>query len=421
MTVQQPSSPVGELMGATGIGRPRLFALLVVVYCALGFGAVGWATLAFPLFQAIRLPFAPLGIDPAVAGLGVWIAICLATSTQGTHDTGQVPLAFSTGPVMAAALLGGPTAAAWVALIGTIAVRDLRGGGPWYGVLAKQGMRALSAMVAALALLLVRMLDINPLQLRDLIAILAGTVTMVVMEEGLGLLLWHARSGRPVSEGFGVVSRADWNLSAIAEACLAWLVVLAYFSGLWWAPVLIIVADLAASRSMAHHQATWQLRHHPLTNLPNGRALRDHVDDLRRAGSPSSMCLVYIDLDGFKAVNDDHGHDVGDDVLREVGRRLGAIAGPDVFVAHLHGDEFIVLAARIGDDQAADELAGRLCGLVEPPITHEAGQLSVSATAGTHLMRDLANFDGSMRAADQEMLGMKAERARSGGRDRRRS
>ena len=420
--VRASSLRVGQFAAGPGIGRPRLFALLVGAYAGLGLGAVMIATLVFhPLFPAIRLPFSPLGVDPAVAGLGLWILVCLGTSNHGTLGTGQVPLAFSTGPVLAAGLLGGPAPAAWVALVGSIQVRELQGAATWREIAANHGMRALCGTVAAMAMLLVRVIDVQPIQLRDLIAILVGTLVMVVMEEGLGLLLWQARTGRQVGEGFSIVSRADWNLASIAEGCLAWLVALAYFSGLWWAPILIVIADLAASRSMAHHQATWQLGHHPLTNLANGRALRAHVDRLRRLGAPPSACLVYLDLDGFKAVNDDHGHDVGDDVLREVGRRLGSITRPDVFVAHLHGDEFAILATGVADGSAAEALACEVCGLVEPPITHELGQLCVSATAGTVLVRDLADFDTAMRTADRRMLALKAERARRSGRDRRRS
>ncbi len=421
-TVRASSLQVDELTAGPDVGRPWLFALLVGAYSGLGLGAVMVATLVFqPLFPAIQLPFSPLGLDPAVAGLGLWIIVCLGASTQGTLGTGQVPLVFSTGPVLAAGLLGGPAAAAWVALVGSIQVRELRGAVTWREVVAGHGMRALCGIVAAVAMLLVRVIDVQPIQLRDLMAILVGTLVMVVMEEGLGLLLWHARTGHRVAEGFSIVSRADWNVASIAEGCLAWLVALAYFSGLWWAPMLIVIADLAASRSMAHHQATWQLGHHPLTNLANGRALREHVDRLRRLSSPPSACLVYLDLDGFKAVNDDHGHDVGDAVLREIGRRLGSIARPDVFVAHLHGDEFAILAAGVADDVAAEVFASDVCGLVEPPITHELGQLCVSATAGTVLIRDLADFDAAMPAADHKMLALKAERARSAGRDRRRS
>ncbi len=421
-TIQPPAVLVRRFGATSGAGHSRLFVALAAACTVLGLLAVVIATLVFhPLFPAIALPFSPLGIDPAVAGLGLWIVVCMGTSAQGTLGSGQVPLVFSTGPVMAAGLLGGPAAAAWVALIGSVQVRELRGEVSWSEILAGHGSRALSGTVAAVTMLLVRTFEIEPIQLRDLIAILVGTVVMVVMEEGLGLLLWHARTNRPVSDGFGVVSRTDWNLSSIAEGCLAWLVAVAYFSGLWWAPLLIVIADLAASRSLAHHHATWQLGHHPLTGLASGRALREHVARMRRRAAPTSMCLVYLDLDGFKAVNDDHGHDVGDDVLREIGRRLGSIAGPDVFVAHLHGDEFAVLANGVRDGGAAEALAGRLRALIAPPIRHETGQLSVSATTGTELIADPAEFDAAMRAADRRMLAVKAERARSGGRDRRRA
>ena len=414
--------PPGVPAAEAGAPHRRVLAAVIVAYCVLGIGAVAVATLAFPLaiFPTIRVPAAPFGIDPGVAGVGLWIGVCLATSTQGASAPNQVSLVYSTGAILAAALLGGPTAAAWVALVGTIELRELRGEVPWYGVLATHGMLALSATMAAVFMLLVRLLEIDPVQLRDLAAILVGAAVFLIVNQGLALLLWHSRTGRRAAEGFDVISRTDWNVASIAEACLAWLVALAYFQGLWWAPVVMIVADVAASRSMAHHRATWQLQHHPLTGLPNGRLLREHVARLRRRGTPTPACLCYLDLDGFKAVNDDHGHDVGDDVLREVGRRLGVIAGPDVFVTHLHGDEFVVLATGMACEPDAEALAGQLRGLVDPPIDHRAGVLRVTATVGTERMPDLDDLDGAMRAADRRMLAQKAEAWELGDRERRR-
>jgi diguanylate cyclase (GGDEF)-like protein len=420
-TGEGASEPTGESVRGLGRRRRRMLAALVAAYGALGLATVAVAAWVFPVFDAIRIPSPPVGLDPWAAGVGVWIAVCLVTSTQRTHGDDQVAFVFSTGAIMAAALLGGPAAAGWVALIGTTELRELRGEVPWYGVVASHGMLALSATLAAVIMLPVRLLPLDPLQLRDLIAILAGTAVFVVADEGLSLLLWHVRTGRRASEGFEVVSRTDWNVAAVAEACLAWLVAMAYFGGLWWAPVVMIVADVAASRSMAHHQATWQLQHHPLTGLPNGRRLRDHADRQRRLGTPQPSCLCYVDLDGFKAVNDDHGHDVGDDVLREVGRRLAAVAGPEVFVAHLHGDEFVVLAAGVRDEAAADSLARWLQGVIDQPIAHTVGALRVSATVGTELVPRLDDLDGAMRAADGKMQARKAEAWRLAGRERRRS
>ena len=64
---------------------------------------------------------------------------------------------------------------------------------------------------------------------------------------------------------------------------------------------------------------------------------------------------------------------------------------PDMFVAHLHGDEFAILAMGVADRSAAKALASEVCGLVEPPITHELAN-SMSRHARHHLVRDLADF-----------------------------
>ena len=406
--------------------RP-LLGQLVAAYIALGAGAVALATLVFrPLFPAIDLPVSPFGMDPGLAGLLLWTGICLATSNQGTPGTGQVRFVFSTGPVMAAGLLGGPAAAAWVALIGTTQLRDLRGRTPWSLVLANHGLRTLAATIAATMMLLVRSLPIEPFQVLSLVAILVGTIVMLVIEEGLGLLLWRTRTGRRLSDGFDVVSRGDWNLAAIAEGCLAWLAAVVYRGGLWWAPVVLIVADVAASRSMAHHQASWRLRHNDKTNLPSRAALDAYWLALPRGGPQPPMCSFYLDLDGFKAVNDEHGHHVGDDVLLEVGRRLDTVACADVFVAHLHGDEFFVLASGIGDESTANRLADRLRSVIEPPIPHEGAELKISATVGVHLLPPRGSTGGAMdeledamKRADEMMSKLKDRTRRRGDHDRR--
>ena len=423
--------------------HPRLFAALVTAYCAIGFGAVVAATVVFyPFFGAMQLPYAPFGLDPAVAGVALFVAICLATATQGTRGTGQVPFVYSIAPVMAAGLLGGPAAAAWVALLGTIPIRALRGGTPWFDVLAGHAVRCLAATVGAVVMLGVRLAPVDPIQLRDLGAILIGTAVAVTIEQGLGLALWYARTGRHVNEAFAVVSRVDWAVAAGAEACIAWMAALVYFQGLWWAPVLIVVADLAASRSMAHHQSSWRLRYSEKTGLPTRYVFDQLWRDLPRGDATQpGRCLLYLDLDGFKRVNDDHGHKVGDDVLAEIGRRLQAAIGPDLFIAHLHGDEFLALATGVGDEAAAEEVIDRLRRLIDPTIEHPVrGPLNVSATAGPCLLPALKDLkparddvgrlwskeeaakdelDGFMKVADEEMSRRKDRASRRTGLDRR--
>jgi diguanylate cyclase (GGDEF)-like protein len=442
MPLRRRDGRVRRTASAPG-AHPRLFATLVTAYCAVGFGAVIAASAVFyPFFGALQLPYAPFGLDPALTGFALWVAICLATATQGTRGTGQVPFVYSIAPVMAAGLLGGPAAAAWVALLGTVPIQAFRDGTPGSDLVAGHAVRCLAATAGAVVMLGVRLAPVDPIQLRDLGAILIGTAVAVTIEQGLGLALWYAWTGRHVSEAFAVVSRVDWGVAAGAEACIAWMAALVYFQGLWWAPVLIVVADLAASRSMAHHQSSWRLRYSEKTGLPTRYVFDRLWRDLPRGEmNQPGRCLLYLDLDGFKRVNDDPGHKVGDDVLFEVGRRLQAAIGPDLFIAHLHGDEFLALATGVGDEAAAEKVIDRLRRLIDPTIEHPVrGPLKVSATAGACLLPTLRELkpgrgvdgrlwskeeaakdelDRFMRLADAEMSRRKDRAGRRTGQDRR--
>ena len=444
-TIAAPhDASAGDLRPVVGLGtHGRRLGALTGAYSLLGFGAVVVATVAFtPFFAAIRLPYAPFGVDPALGGLALWVAICLATATQGTRAAGQVPFVYSIAPVMAAGLLGGPAAAAWVALLGTIPLRALGAGIPASDLVAGHAVRCLAATGGAVVMLAVRVLPIEPFQLRDLGAILLGTAVAVTVEQGMGLGLWFARTGRHLNEAFAVLSRVDWAIAAAAEACIAWLAALVYFQGLWWAPVLIVVADLAASRSLAHYQSSWRLRYSEKTGLPTRYLLDRYWCDLPRSDGPQpGRCLLYLDLDGFKRVNDDHGHQVGDDVLREVGRRLQSAVGPTMFVAHLHGDEFVAVVTGVRDAIGAEAVIESLQGLIDPPIEHLArGPLRVSVTAGVCLVESLselrpagavdgrswsreelgkAELDGYLKVADADMSRRKDRDDRRRTRDRR--
>jgi diguanylate cyclase (GGDEF)-like protein len=193
---------------------------------------------------------------------------------------------------------------------------------------------------------------------------------------------------------------------------------------------------------MAHHQSSWRLRYSEKTGLPTRYVFDQLWRDLPRGDvTQPGRCLLYLDLDGFKRVNDDHGHKVGDDVLAEIGRRLQAAIGPDLFIAHLHGDEFLALATGVGDEAAAEEVIDRLRRLIDPTIEHPVrGPLNVSATAGPCLLPALKDLkperddvgrlwskdeaakdelDGFMKVADEEMSRRKDRASRRTGQDRR--
>lgn len=129
----------------------------------------------------------------------------------------------------------------------------------------------------------------------------------------------------------------------------------------------------------AHHDA--------VTGLPNRQLLAERARDLlgQSVRDGMSAALLYLDLDGFKAVNDRHGHDAGDQVLAAVARTLlESVRSPDV-VARVGGDEFVVLLASVNDAQEAERAADRIVQRIGE--LREVGSIAVAigASAGVAL------------------------------------
>ncbi len=158
-----------------------------------------------------------------------------------------------------------------------------------------------------------------------------------------------------------------------------------------------------------------------LTGLPNRRGLQQHLALALPRATPQQLLAVYLlDLDGFKAVNDRYGHDVGDALLVAVGQRLQAqLRGGDV-VARLGGDEFVVLAAGLVDEAAAQAVGQKLLTTFDAPF-HVAGQhCKVGLTAGYALAPlDGTTADELIKRADAAMYAGKQagrHRVQRGGR-----
>jgi diguanylate cyclase (GGDEF)-like protein len=115
------------------------------------------------------------------------------------------------------------------------------------------------------------------------------------------------------------------------------------------------------------------------------------------------LAVLFIDLDGFKAVNDNFGHDMGDYLLIDIAKRfLSCVREPDT-VARLGGDEFVILLELQKLDDINSPLE-RLCALVNEPIVTEGKVLKVSPSIGiTIYPLDLSDGDGLIRHADQAM------------------
>src|SRR5690606_33379939 len=103
-------------------------------------------------------------------------------------------------------------------------------------------------------------------------------------------------------------------------------------------------------------------QHDPLTRLPNRALLHEFAEPLLAAArrNERQAAVLFVDLDHFKPINDQHGHDVGDEVLKEVARRLRTSVRESDLVGRLGGDEFLLVLADIRSEESASRVA-RLC------------------------------------------------------------
>jgi diguanylate cyclase (GGDEF)-like protein len=140
----------------------------------------------------------------------------------------------------------------------------------------------------------------------------------------------------------------------------------------------------AVEHHTARHDMAKLARTDALTGLSNRLLLREQFQDRAAAAvrAKNLVALHYLDLDGFKDVNDRYGHPAGDALLEQVARRLEEIVRADDVVARLGGDEFIVLQAGIGEESEAEMLARRIIREVSKPYVIDDISMSVSVSVG---------------------------------------
>jgi diguanylate cyclase (GGDEF)-like protein/PAS domain S-box-containing protein len=145
--------------------------------------------------------------------------------------------------------------------------------------------------------------------------------------------------------------------------------------------------------------------HDPLTGLANRVLLLDRLNHaLARADRKArTLAVLYVDLDGFKAVNDTWRHAVGDEVLQVVADRMTAAVRPEDTVARFGGDEFVVLCEDLKDPADAVQVADRLLEELRRPIPHRAGICRLSASIGVVLADGPTSSTVLIEAADHAM------------------
>ena len=179
--------------------------------------------------------------------------------------------------------------------------------------------------------------------------------------------------------------------------------------------VAAIARDISA-RMRAETELAHQARHDHLTGLPNRLLLADRLDASisRAARSGLKTAVIYLDLDGFKLVNDTLGHEAGDGLLKLVTDRLQACVREPDTLARMGGDEFMLVINQIPDNQSALAVAERLAGALRKPLSIAGHDLFVAATMGIAVYpQDGTDVNTLRRNADAAMY--EAKRA---GKDR---
>lgn len=172
--------------------------------------------------------------------------------------------------------------------------------------------------------------------------------------------------------------------------------------------VVAVVQDITA-RKLAEDRLSHLALHDALTGLPNRRLLLDRLqhalDASQRSGRPAGV--LYVDLDGFKAVNDQAGHLTGDAILQDVAQRLAENVRPGDTVARIGGDEFVVVCPEMAAPDDAAVVARRLLTRLAAPYPRVGGAYRLSASIGIASSTAEVSAQTLVRQADAAMYDAK--------------
>jgi diguanylate cyclase (GGDEF)-like protein len=172
----------------------------------------------------------------------------------------------------------------------------------------------------------------------------------------------------------------------------------------------------AIERKFAEVQLSHQALHDPLTGLANRALLMERLAQAlaRTERRPSSVAVLFLDIDRFKTINDNFGHEVGDSVLACIGDRLRKALRPEDVASRFGGDEFVVLCEDLEDDRHVVTIANRIGRSISEPISLEAGEVVVTTSIGIAAARGIGDRpEVLLRDADAAVY-----RAKERGRDR---
>jgi len=183
---------------------------------------------------------------------------------------------------------------------------------------------------------------------------------------------------------------------------------------------VIALCEDISEQKRAQEQLSYQATHDVLTGLPNRRSFEEALEGELKAAAASGgeSALLYLDLDGFKLVNDTYGHVAGDLLLGEVGRRLAGRLDPGEILARVGGDEFAIVRPRVipepgGDNRESPEavLARKLLDTLRRPFLVNQKEIHIGASIGiSRYPVDGADASSLLQCADSAMYHAKRDK-----------
>jgi diguanylate cyclase (GGDEF)-like protein/PAS domain S-box-containing protein len=180
--------------------------------------------------------------------------------------------------------------------------------------------------------------------------------------------------------------------------------------------MLVVTMRDITDRKKAEEELTRRATHDVLTGLPNRALIRERLGNAleRSTRNGLSLALLFVDLDGFKAINDTYGHEAGDALLKSVSARLLELVRPGDTVARLAGDEFVVLCEQLEQPTTISAIADRINTELRKPVEFNHTPLFVTASIGIAIGHGSTHSaDDLLRSADTAMYAVK-EKGRDG-------
>ncbi len=173
--------------------------------------------------------------------------------------------------------------------------------------------------------------------------------------------------------------------------------------------LMILVLNLKQKTSQlnnARNKAQLLSMHDPLTHLPNRRYFREHIESkiAQAKRNNEKIAFLYVDLDGFKAINDDISHQAGDEVLASLAKRFNKFIRKNEFIARLGGDEFCMIVYNYKDKKELKNTAKRLIEKTTQSMTIGGMEIKIGMTIGISLYpEDGKTYDELLSSADVAM------------------